>query len=785
MRISFRFRLFVLLMLVSVGGIGLVYGLLSARFSSLAERSNREQTRMEADHYAGEFSALLQGTMSRVRSVSRFLSGTGVSRASQDLAYFDRIAPTIVEDQTGISNLWLALDQRYVDPYSVSGEGLHLISWRMVRGRAVRNAQFTDSGRAAYPRRYVEIRNANRELTVGPYRLSGVGDGHDSDRVTLCAPIRDVQGAPAGIVCGDLLVSQLVEMSGEMRPYAHSQALLITGEGRIAAAPIPAIVGQPADQVLSNVPRELNLIDRLRDEESFSLTYESSSTHEWYHLYRVPIRIGQERAPWSMVLIVSADSLRGTSTQFAGMGLVLFLVAGLLITLFLWWLTGRIFNPVREIHETVDQLSYGRVNDTEPMRITGGLEFRSLRSSVNRLRESLREKVRIADALGQGHYSIPIEVSEEDVLGGSLLRMRENLLEAEHRDQEQDRQEQEQRWVTQGIARFGEILRVGQHDIDGFAYRFIQELAVYTGSSVAALYLQRKEDALGDETGSRGPVYVLSAAYAYEVRKYQQREFAYHEGLVGQCAAERELIHLTDLPEDYITIASGLGHSKPDALIVVPGFQNDDLVVILEMARYGDYAEYEIEFIRRVLNSLAVTLEGLYSNLQSQQLVARARQQGARVEQLERDLDESQNRFEELQLQALHESSRLQELQMALDKACGLVEYDAQGRVLWANNAYLTMVRLSMGDLVGRLHSEGLEFTAQEKSLYESFWEDLRHGMTKRNVRTRCRLAGGQLIELIETYVPVTDSYSHEQRIIKISIDPSVLAAGSVSASGE
>ncbi len=46
--------------------------------------------------------------------------------------------------------------------------------------------------------------------------------------------------------------------------------------------------------------------------------------------------------------------------------------------------------------------------------------------------------------------------------------------------------------------------------------------------------------------------------------------FAPGEGLVGQCALEKRMLSVDELPADYVRIRSGIGQACPRSLLVVP-----------------------------------------------------------------------------------------------------------------------------------------------------------------------------------------------------------------------
>jgi len=56
------------------------------------------------------------------------------------------------------------------------------------------------------------------------------------------------------------------------------------------------------------------------------------------------------------------------------------------------------------------------------------------------------------------------------------------------------------------------------------------------------------------------------------------------EGLIGQSAADKRSMLLTDVPGDFIRIGSGLGHSKAANVIVMPALFEDDVKAVIELA---------------------------------------------------------------------------------------------------------------------------------------------------------------------------------------------------------
>src|SRR3989441_7673933 len=120
----------------------------------------------------------------------------------------------------------------------------------------------------------------------------------------------------------------------------------------------------------------------------------------------------------------------------------------------------------------------------------------------------------------------------------------------------------EQDWLKTNLAKFSRMLQ-GQKDLLTVGRLILSELAPVVTAQQGVFYVM--DAAKPDEPALR-----LLASYAFKDRKNVDNRFKLGEGLVGQCALEKEKILLTNVPSDYIRIASGLGESKPMNIIVLP-----------------------------------------------------------------------------------------------------------------------------------------------------------------------------------------------------------------------
>ncbi len=119
---------------------------------------------------------------------------------------------------------------------------------------------------------------------------------------------------------------------------------------------------------------------------------------------------------------------------------------------------------------------------------------------------------------------------EVEALKDTINQMIANLRETTLRNQEQD-------WLKSNLAKFTQMLQ-GQKDLNTVTKRILSELAQVVTAHYGAFYILQQDD------DTQQMKLKLFAAYAYKSDKNIPKEFAIGEGLVGQCAFEKERIIL-------------------------------------------------------------------------------------------------------------------------------------------------------------------------------------------------------------------------------------------------
>ena len=283
---------------------------------------------------------------------------------------------------------------------------------------------------------------------------------------------------------------------------------------------------------------------------------------------------------------------------------VIIAFAGIVIATLLYL---SLVKPIRQYRDTITSMGKGVIPDREFRE--GSDEMGQIGTALNRLIRGLRDLSGFAEEIGKGNFKSDfIPLGEQDILGNSLIRLREDLQNAAIEEEKRKREDERRNWSNQGIARFSELLREYSGDSKSLARQLVSELVKYLGARVGGIFLIRQ--------GKSGQERIeMIAAYAYDRAKHLKKSIQPGEGLVGRCVQEGSTIFLTDIPDDYIKIKSGLGEDNPKSLLIVPIRLNERIIGVIEIASLEIFQDFQIEFVERIGSSIASSLSGDHSGV--------------------------------------------------------------------------------------------------------------------------------------------------------------------------
>lgn len=337
---------------------------------------------------------------------------------------------------------------------------------------------------------------------------------------------------------------------------------------------------------------------------------------------------------------------------------ITFTIASLLIgTAFAWITTRRITRPVTALRESIALLGTGKLADIN-IRKTND-EIGSMVAATEDLIEGLKKTSAFAGEIGKGNLDASFTaLSTDDVLGNSLLLMRDNL-------KKNAEEERKRNWATAGLAKFGEILRNQDQDIEKFAEEALQFVIKYTRSNQGKLYVVN-DDVKGEEHLK------MIACYAFDKKKHLTQTIRPGEGLTGQCWQEGDSIYMTNVPGDFIKITSGLGSASPNNIFIVPLKVRDAIYGVLEIASFQLYEAFERELVVKLSENLAAAISTVNMNYKTRLLLEQTKQQTAEMrsqeEEMRQNLEELNATQEEMTRKEKEYLRRIKELERIVEE---------------------------------------------------------------------------------------------------------------------
>jgi len=266
--------------------------------------------------------------------------------------------------------------------------------------------------------------------------------------------------------------------------------------------------------------------------------------------------------------------------------------------------------------------------------------WKDLTENVNQLAANLTTQVRaiaeVATAVTKGDLtrSIIVETQGEvAALKDTINEMIRNLRDTTQKNTEQD-------WLKTNLAKFSRMLQ-GQRDLTNVGSMVLSELCPVVTAQQAEFYVLDGQDG--------NPQLTLLASFASEGKEQLGKRIGLGQGVVGQCAIEKQKIVLDDLPQDYIRISSGLGESIPRSVLVLPLIFEGQVKGVLELASFGGFNPSHQALLDQLTESIGIVLNTIEANMRTEDLL---KQSQSLAQQLQTRQEQLQQTNEELQEKA-------------------------------------------------------------------------------------------------------------------------------------
>lgn len=110
-------------------------------------------------------------------------------------------------------------------------------------------------------------------------------------------------------------------------------------------------------------------------------------------------------------------------------------------------------------------------------------------------------------------------------------------------------------------------------------------------------------------------------------------------GLLQKCMAQKSILTLHDLPHDYIKIGSGLGHTSPNSLTLIPICYNHRVLALVEIASLQPIQELHLFLCEQMSNFMGAAFNNIQTHGANLQLLDESKKMGESLENYKNHLE--------------------------------------------------------------------------------------------------------------------------------------------------
>lgn len=440
-----------------------------------------------------------------------------------------------------------------------------------------------------------------------------------------------------------------------------------------------------------------------------------------------------------------------------GTAFKLFIIIGSSLIVLLLFLSYQLIDTFKKSMQSVTRmlLSLAKGETPSKQKVIEN-EIGRLVHFSNEIADHLREASAFAKAIGRGELDASFQAkSKNDILSHALIQMQNMLHQVKQKDEQQN-------YSRQGITELSVILQNSQQEEKIFFQEIINFIVNYLEAKQGAIFIL--------DENNEGAELSMVSCYAYGRKKYLQKSMAIGEGLIGQSILEKDIIYLTNVPQNYTQITSGLGEATPNCLVIVPIIASDLVHGAFELALFNTLDEYQLEMLKQMGASLGHTIAGLKTSSRTNKLLAEAQQQAeelrAQEEEMRQNMEELQATQEEMNRIVAEQQGQISAINLTLATASFTVE----GEITEANQNFLSLMDYDEGDLLGQNHSILVPLAERDSDEYQHFWHSLSKGGQHTDEYIRINKQGKK-IWLKGTYTSVRNSEGIIEKVIHFAVD--------------
>ncbi|MCQ2974561.1 MAG: GAF domain-containing protein [Bacteroidales bacterium] len=681
-----------------------------------------------------EVSDYINNSVKTASAISDMLSSANQMYGHNMFPYVEEAMKKLAIENPDYSSLVVTWDYSIKDPNWFKQYGRYIMETSLKDGIANVTYDIKDIETEASSDEYYQMKNGTiKTLFTNIKSLKSQSDYY----FVVSIPI-EVDESFVGTVSISIPLSKLEDIISRQPTQLKGDIFIITNNGKIAIHPNQSFINTFFKDAYSNVDSDGSFSHGLQNGTLKDIDYEYTnksidffdfSTSNKSHICFYPIFVNNNTNPWALgyeidKTIFVQKALSGVLT------FILLTILGLFILIafsyfFIMWAQ----RPMKKVSEVLQKLKVGDFDAIQKLE-SNDEDTQKMFSTVNFLADRIMRTTTFARSIGKGELETQFDsYDDNDALDIALIEMQKNLLHARAEEKKRIEENEKLSWSQNGLAQIGEYLRMNNADIQDFSYNIISFLVKYIDASQGTMFVTEEKD---------GVKYLdQKATYALDVKKQLNNRVEFGESLVGRCALERKSIFITDVPDGYLYITSGLGEHKPNCILLVPLQFEDEVHGVIEVASLNIISEHQISFFNSVAERIASTISNIKKNINNAELLNKFSTQSNELARREKEIENSYHDIKVAQNEVKLSERETVAILDVLSQTSIITRYDLTGKVLDLRDKTLESTGYKQADIVGHNIKEVLALTKSEVVSFDLFWNDVINGQNKVRFFTR------------------------------------------------
>ncbi len=757
-----RAKIFLFIFITSFIVFAIVIGIIVVSYRNT---SLKEANRL-ADSYALQAAKSVKSTLEQDIGVTKTLSMAfnGYDKISDRnrQAIYQNILGNVLKGHPEYMAVWMSWELRFIDPVYKKPYGRQRTVTIKESGSLKFIVDTVETEGDVLGSMYHNQKISMKNLLTNPYfYVYSPEEGGDSIFETSVAVPIMKDGEFAGVTGIDITLSRFQKITDQIKPFEDSEAFLLANNGEIISSPGEKNVGDSLIKVFPEFAR-YEVMEKIKEGKTFSFEYEDSTSYSNYVSF-ASVNVGNTGTPWSICLITPTKNVENAAIDNFNISLVIGFLGLMFFSIITLIIAQRITLPLKQSTSILKDLDKGVIDFSKKVTTRSNDELAEMGRSLNQLMTTLSETANFAKKIGQGDFTTAYKaLSSHDVLGNALIDMKNNLQKAQEQEDIRILERKKLSWAQDGISELGEVLRKSTENLEEYLFNIISKVVNYLKAEQGGIFLL-------NEDNPKKPFLELSTAFAYDRKKVLDANIEIGESLVGRCFQEKELIHLTNLPDGYTFISSGLGGHDPKSLLLLPLMFENETFGVIEIASLHTFADFEIDFLSSIGERIASSISVARKNLKTIDLLEKYQIQSEEIQQREQAIQGNLIELEKTQEEASIKETETESVIDALTEIGSVVWYDMNGIILKIKDPNLFDAGLTETEMIGRNQSEFAVEAKENPDKYNKFWDDLRAGFSQRRLFKTETDKGTLWIS--EIYTPIKDIKGKPYKVINIGIN--------------